>query len=304
MRQHPDPVAAVRAFNRFYTRKLGVLNQHLLDSPYSLAEARVLYELAHQDDLSAREISDALGLDVGYLSRILKGFAEQALISRKPSAEDRRLHRLRLTSKGRLAFDRLDRDSHHQVTAMLDALGPRATRVVQAMTTIETLIDGSDTSQATLRSPRPGDMGWVVQSHGALYAAEYGYDSSFEGLVADIVAKYLAAFAPSRERCWIAEMDGAPVGSIFLVKSSDDVAKIRLLIIDPIARGQRLGHRLASEAIGFARQCGYRTITLWTQSNLVAARKIYERAGFTLVASEPHRSFGQNLIGETWELAL
>jgi ribosomal protein S18 acetylase RimI-like enzyme len=213
---------------------------------------------------------------------------------------------LSLTAKGRLAFGRLNRGSHDHVESMLDGLGACAPRVVQAMTTIEKLLGTKDDQRsiASLRSPRPGDMGWVVQSHGALYAAEYGYDASFEGLVADIVAKYIASFDPSRERCWIAEMDGAPVGSIFLVKASDDVAKIRLLIIDPIARGQSLGHRLTAEAFSFARQCGYRKITLWTQSNLFAARKIYERAGFKLVASEPHRSFGQNLVGETWELAL
>lgn len=304
---HPtDQVAAVRSFNRFYTRHLGVLDQQLLESPYSLTEARVLYELAHRDGLSAREIGDILGLDTGYLSRMLKGFAEKGLIARKPSASDRRQQLLSLTAKGRLAFGRLNRGSHDQVEAMLDELGARAPHVVQAMATIERLL-GTGIEQApvaTLRSPLPGDMGWVVQAHGALYAAEYGYDFSFEGLVADIVAKYLAAFDPSRERCWIAEMDGAPVGSIFLVKASDDVAKIRLLIIDPIARGQRLGQRLTAEATTFARQCGYRKVTLWTQSNLLAARKIYQHAGYRLVASEPHRSFGQNLVGETWELAL
>jgi DNA-binding MarR family transcriptional regulator/ribosomal protein S18 acetylase RimI-like enzyme len=301
-----DPVAAVRAFNRFYTRKLGVLDQQLLESPYSLTEARMLYELAHKDSLSAREIGDTLGLDAGYLSRILKGFTEKGLISRRPSAKDRRLHQLSLTAKGRLAFGRLNRGSHDHVEAMLDGLGANAPRVVQAMTTIEKLLGTADIPPpvATLRSPHPGDMGWVVQSHGALYASEYGFDSSFEGLVADIVAKYLASFDSSRERCWIADMDGRQVGSIFLVKGSDDVAKIRLLIIDPAGRGQGLGHRLVAEAIGFARQCGYRKITLWTQSNLLAARKIYERAGFSLVATEPHRSFGQNLVGETWELAL
>lgn len=304
MSQLSDPVAAVRAFNRFYTRHLGVLDQQLLESPYSLTEARVLYELASKDEQSAKEIGTELKLDAGYLSRILQTFDEKGLVVRKPSPTDRRQYQLSLTAKGRLAFGRLNRGSHDQVTAMLDALGAHATRVVQAMTTIETLLGGNEAPQSTLRSPRPGDMGWVVQSHGALYAAEYGYDASFEGLVADIVAKYLASFDPSRERCWIAEMDGAPVGSVFLVKASDDVAKIRLLIIDPIARGQSLGHRLTAEAISFARQCGYRKITLWTQSNLFAARKIYESAGFKLVASEPHRSFGQNLVGETWELVL
>lgn len=304
MPRSTDPIATVRAFNRFYTRHLGVLDQQLLESPYSLTEARVLYELANKDGQSAKEIGVGLKLDAGYLSRILKDFDDKGLVVRKPSPADRRQYMLSLTAKGRLAFGRLNRGSHDQAAVMLDALGTRAPRVVQAMTTIETLLGDSEPPQATLRSPRPGDMGWVVQSHGALYAAEYGYNASFEGLVAEIVAKYLASFDPSRERCWIAEMDGAPVGSIFLVKASDDVAKIRLLIIDPVARGQNLGHRLTAKAVNFARQCGYRTITLWTQSDLFAARKIYERAGFKLVASEPHRSFGQNLVGETWELVL
>jgi DNA-binding MarR family transcriptional regulator/ribosomal protein S18 acetylase RimI-like enzyme len=299
-------VDAVRAFNRFYTRKLGVLDQQLLESPYSQTEARVLYELADHDGRSAKDIGAELGLDAGYLSRIVQNFAEKGLISRKPLPTDRRQHQLSLTAKGRLAYGRLNRGSHDHVEAMLQALGPRATRVVAAMTTIEQLLGEGETAKsiATLRNPRPGDMGWVVQSHGALYASEYGFDSSFEGLVADIVAKFIASFDPSRECCWIGDIDGAPVGSLFLVKSSDDVAKLRLLIIDPKARGQKLGQRMVTESITFARQCGYRSITLWTQSNLGAARKIYQDAGFALTATEPHRSFGQDLIGETWELVL
>jgi GNAT superfamily N-acetyltransferase len=214
---------------------------------------------------------------------------------------------LSLTAKGRNAFAKLQDLTHASVGAMLQALGPEASaRVVRAMGTIEALLSSPDAAKpiATLRSPQPGDMGWVVQSHGALYAAEYGFDSSFEGLVADIVAKFLAAFDGKRERCWIADLDGAPVGSLFLVRASDDIAKIRLLIIDPAGRGQGLGQRMVAEAIAFARQCGYRKITLWTQNNLGAARKIYQNAGFALTATEPHRSFGQNLIGETWELVL
>ncbi len=193
------------------------------------------------------------------------------------------------------------------IAAMLEGLPPVGNaRLVGAMADIEQLLgDGSAAARpATLREPRPGDMGWVVQSHGALYAREYGFDSSFEGLVAEITAKFLASFDASRERCWIAEIDGAQVGSIFLVRHSDDVAKLRLLLIDPAGRGQRLGHRMVGECIAFAKACGYRKITLWTQSILLAARNIYEKAGFRLVATEPHRSFGQNLIGETWELEL
>ena len=302
-----DQIAAVRAFNRFYTRKLGVLDQHLMKSPFSLSEARVLYELAHRDDLSAKEIGAELGLDAGYLSRIVQNFDDSGLITRKPLASDRRQNRLALTAKGRQAFAKLDRSSHDEVGAMLATLPRGASgQLIGAMGTIERLLGAADapSPRAILRDHRPGAMGWVVQSHGALYASEYGFDSSFEGLVAEIAAKFLASFDASRERCWIADIDGAQVGSIFLVRHSDDVAKLRLLLVDPAGRGQGLGQRLVAECIGFAKACGYRKITLWTQSILVAARKIYQDAGFALVASEPHRSFGQSLIGETWEREL
>jgi DNA-binding MarR family transcriptional regulator/N-acetylglutamate synthase-like GNAT family acetyltransferase len=302
----PD-VAAVRAFNRFYTRKLGVLDQQLLESPFSLSEARVLYELAHRENLSAKEIGAELGLDAGYLSRIVQSFDEAGLISREPLPTDRRQYRLALTAKGRQAYAKLERSTNDHIAAMLEGLPPGGkARLIDSMADIRRLLDdgGALPRTAALREPRPGDMGWVVQSHGALYAREYGFDSSFEGLVAEITAKFLASFDASRERCWIAEIDGAQVGSIFLVRHSDDVAKLRLLLIDPAGRGQRLGHRLVGECIAFAKACGYRRITLWTQSILLAARGIYEKAGFRLVASEPHRSFGQDLIGETWELEL
>src|ERR1700688_3642608 len=302
-----DQIAAVRAFNRFYTRKLGVRDQHLMKSPFSLSEARVLYELAHRDDLSAKEIGAELGLDAGYLSRIVQNFDDSGLITRKPLASDRRQNRLALTAKGRQAFAKLDRSSHDEVGARLAALPRGASgRLIGAMATIERLLGASDGSSlpAVLREPRPGDMGWVVQSHGALYASEYGFDSSFEALVAEIAAKFLTSFDASRERCWIADIDGAQVGSVFLVRHSDDVAKLRLLLVDPAGRGQGLGQRLVGECISFAQACGYRKITLWTQSILVAARKIYQDAGFLLVATEPHRSFGQSLVGETWEREL
>jgi DNA-binding MarR family transcriptional regulator/GNAT superfamily N-acetyltransferase len=302
-----DLIAAVRAFNRFYTRRLGVLEQQLLDSPFSLTEARVLYELAHRDNLSAKVIGSELGLDAGYLSRIVQNFQDQGLITRRASAADRRQYDLGLTAKGRQAFGRLNRSSHDDVAAMLGALPPGSgERLVQAMAAIERLLDqpAGTPPAATLREPRPGDMGWVVQSHGASYAAEYGFDASFEALVAEIAAKFLASYDASRERCWIADIDGSQVGSVFLVRHSDDVAKLRLLLVDPAGRGQGLGHRLVTECIAFARQCGYRKITLWTQSILFAARKIYQDTGFVLVATEPHRSFGQDLIGETWEREL
>ena len=304
--QSDRQISAVRAFNRFYTRKLGVLDQHFMKSPFSLSEGRVLYELAHREDLAAKEIGIELGLDPGYLSRLIQNFDEKGLITRKPLPSDRRQYQLSLTAKGRAAFAKLDRSSDDQVVAMLAALaGGDRQRVVEAMATIERLLDRSPASaRAILREPRPGDMGWVVQSHGALYASEYGFDSSFEALVAEIAAKFLTSFDASRERCWIAELDGVPVGSVFLVKHSDDVAKLRLLLVDPAGRGQGLGQKLVAECIAFAKACGYRNVTLWTQSILLAARKIYQDAGFVLDASEPHRSFGQSLTGETWEREL
>ena len=302
-----DQVSAIRAFNRFYTSKLGVLDQKLLKSPFSLSEARVLYELAHREDAAAKEIGIELGLDPGYLSRIVQKFDEDGLITRKPLASDRRQYRLGLTAKGRQAFAKLERSSHDEVAAMLAALpGSDRRRLVGAMAAIERLLGENSVPRplAILRDPRPGDMGWVVQSHGALYAREYGFDASFEGLVAEIAGKFLTSFDASRERCWIAELDGTQVGSVFLVRQSDDIAKLRLLLVDPAGRGHGLGTRLVRECIAFAQACGYRKITLWTQSILVAARKIYQDEGFVLVATEPHRSFGQSLVGETWELKL
>ena len=299
-----NQIAAVRAFNRFYTRKLGVLDQQLLKSPYSLSEARVLYELAYREELSAKQIGAELGLDAGYLSRIVQNFDENGLITRTPLPADRRQFQLALTAKGRQTFAELERRTQDEIGAMLAAL-PRggSQKLVGAMAEIERLlgVSGAAAAPAILRTHRPGDMGWVVQSHGAFYASEYGFDSSFEALVAEIAAKFLTSFDASRERCWIAERDGVQVGSVFLVKHSDDVAKLRLLLVEPAGRGQRLGQRLVAECVAFARATGYRRITLWTQSILVAARKIYQDAGFVLVATEPHRSFGQDLIGETWE---
>ena len=297
-------VAAVRAFNRFYTSKLGVLDQHLMQSPYSLSEARVLYELAHRQEPLAKAIGTELGLDAGYLSRIVQNFDENGLITRTPLASDRRQYRLALTAEGREAAAKLERRSQDEVGAMLAVL-PRggSQKLVGAMAEIERLLRETATSPrpAILRGHRSGDMGWVVQSHGALYAREYGFDASFEALVAEIAAKFLTSFDASRERCWIAELDGVPVGSVFLVRHTDDVAKLRLLLVDPAGRGRGLGQLLVAECIAFAQARGYRKITLWTQSILGAARRIYQDAGFAPVTSEPHRSFGQSLIGETWE---
>lgn len=299
-------VAAIRRFNRFYTRKIGVLEQQLLQSAFSLTEARVLFELAHRTDPSAKEIGAELGLDPGYLSRIVQTFMENGLVTRKPVPSDRRQYRLALTAKGRKAFGDLNSRSRHDVGGMLDRLPPGdEQRLVSAMSIIERVLDGNaDRPQAMLRAHKPGDMGWIVQQHGLLYAREFDWDISFEGMVAEIVAQFLKNFDPAWERCWIAEIDGAQAGSVVLVKQSHEIAKIRLLLVDPAGRGIGLGKRLVDECVVFARQCGYRKITLWTQSMLLAARGIYESAGFVHVASEPHRSFGHDLIGETWELKL
>jgi DNA-binding MarR family transcriptional regulator/N-acetylglutamate synthase-like GNAT family acetyltransferase len=301
-----DQIAAVRAFTRFYTRKLGVLDQHLLKSPYSLSEARVLYELANGEDLAAKEIGIELGLDPGYLSRIIQNFDESGLITRKPLASDRRQYQLSLTAKGRQAFAKLDRSSHDEVAAMLARLGAEERRaVVNAMTSIEHALEPPpQPTSFLLRSHRPGDIGWVVSRHGAVYAQEYGWDISFEALVAEIGAQFIRSYDPSCEHCWIAEIGGEPAGSVFLVKASDEIAKLRLLLVDKKARGLGVGRALTEQCIRFARDKGFRSITLWTQSILVAARGIYARAGFRLVKEEKHHSFGVDLVGETWELEL
>jgi DNA-binding MarR family transcriptional regulator len=298
--------AAVRAFNRFYTRRIGVLKTGLLDSPFSLTEVRVLYELAHRDGLSAAVLATELELDPGYLSRLLGAFESKGFVARKPAADDRRQRILALTARGRRAFAPLDERAHAEMVDMLRPLAAAAQeRVLAAMNEIgRHLGPGGAAPVLVIRPPRPGDLGWVVQAHGALYAGEFGYDVTFESLVARIVADFGRRNDPRRESCWIAEMGGVPVGSIFLVRQSRHVAKLRLFLVDPSARGLGLGARLVDECIRFARAAGYRAITLWTQSELVAARKLYERAGFRLVASERHQSFGKDLVGENWELTL
>jgi DNA-binding MarR family transcriptional regulator/GNAT superfamily N-acetyltransferase len=302
-----DAVAAVRAFTRFYTRQLGVLDQHLLQSPFSLSEARVLYELAQRAETSAKEIGGLLGLDAGYLSRIVQNFDDKGLITRKPLPSDRRQQQLSLTAKGRQAFARLDRSSNGEVAVMLDALDkPARARLVSAMGTIEQILNPPTTARPAflLRSHRPGDIGWVISRHGAIYAQDYGWDISFEALVAEIGAQFITSFDPVREHCWIAEVDGEPVGSIGLVKVSNDVAKLRLLLVEKKARGLGVGRALTEQCIRFAREAGYTRLVLWTQSCLTAARDIYRRAGFRLTAEQPNHSFGVDLVSETWELEL
>jgi DNA-binding MarR family transcriptional regulator/GNAT superfamily N-acetyltransferase len=302
-----EQISAIRAFNRFYTRKLGVLDQHLLKSPFSLSEARVLYELAHRENAAAKEIGIELGLDAGYLSRIVQKLDEEGLITRKPLASDRRQARLGLTAKGRQASARLERSSHAEIAAMLGRLddGERA-RIVHAMRSIENALEPPAQKPAgfLLRSHRPGDIGWIVSRHGAIYAQEYGWDITFEALAAEITAQFIRSYDPWREHCWIAEIGGEPVGSIFVVKASHQVAKLRLLLVEKKARGLGVGRALTEQCLRFAREAGYSSMTLWTQSILVAARGIYQRAGFERIKEEKHHSFGVDLVGETWERAL
>jgi DNA-binding MarR family transcriptional regulator/N-acetylglutamate synthase-like GNAT family acetyltransferase len=300
-------VAAIRRFNRFYTRQIGVLNEGLLNSSFTLAEARVIYELAHQEQTTAGALGNQLGLDSGYLSRILQSFKRRGLLDTQPDDADRRQRVLRLTQAGQEAFAVLNARSYSQIEAMLNQLAfDDQQRLVAAMRSIEDLLGARPEHSVPyiLRPHQPGDIGWVVHRHGLLYAAEYGWDEHFEALVASVVAQFIQHYDPRRERCWIAEMNGEIVGSVFLVKQSDSVAKLRLLLVEPKARGLGIGTRLVGECIRLARQFGYTTLTLWTNSVLLAARQIYVQAGFQLVSQEPHHSFGHGLVGETWELAL
>jgi DNA-binding MarR family transcriptional regulator/GNAT superfamily N-acetyltransferase len=302
-------IASIRAFNRFYTRRAGVLGDRLLRSPFSLTEMRVLYELAHRDPITASDLRADLGIDAGYLSRILRSFSTRKLVERTHAPADRRRHLLRLTARGRRAVAPLEQRARQDVGAMIGRLpGSDQRALVAAMETIQKLLgQPSDAAAAPylLRSHEPGDMGWVVHQHGATYAREWGYNAEFEALVARIVADFLDRFDPKRERCWIAEKDGENVGSVFLVRKSKTVAKLRLLLVDPRARGLGIGGRLVDECIRFARHAGYRKLTLWTQRELGAARALYQRAGFTCVGSQPHDRFGkQGLIAETWDLRL
>jgi DNA-binding MarR family transcriptional regulator/N-acetylglutamate synthase-like GNAT family acetyltransferase len=301
-------VAAVRAFNRFYTRRIGVLGDHLLESPYSLSEMRVLYELAHREQPTAAALGRDLGLDAGYLSRILRRFEARKLVARARAAHDGRQAMLRLTPRGRATFAPLDARARQEIAALLGRLPDAGQRdVVEAMATIERRMGREAAAPAlVLRPHQPGDMGWVVHRHGAIYASEWGYNHEFEALVARIVADFLDGFDPARERCWIAERDGEMAGSVFLVSKSKTVAKLRLLLVEPSARGLGLGRRLVDECIRFARHAGYRKITLWTQSELEAARRIYQSAGFVRVHGDPPgRSFGKDgLVAETWDLDL
>jgi DNA-binding MarR family transcriptional regulator/GNAT superfamily N-acetyltransferase len=303
-------VAAVRRFSRFYTRRLGILQDPFLQTSFSLTEARVLYELAHRDKPTASEIAEALGLDRGYLSRILRGFMERDLVYKTSSREDGRQNLLSLTSRGRMSFAAIDKRSQDDVASILAKIpAGEQDRVVSAMGAIERLLDATHDPERqqpayVLRPPATGEMGWVVARHAALYAQEYGWGVRFEGLCAEIVAQMIAGHDPARDRHVIADIDGEPVGSVFCVKETGEVARLRLLLVEPKARGLGIGSRLVDECIRFARDAGYRKMTLWTHSVLVAARRIYQAAGFELVAQKKHADWGVPVVGETWEREL
>ncbi|HEV2289272.1 MAG TPA: helix-turn-helix domain-containing GNAT family N-acetyltransferase [Candidatus Acidoferrales bacterium] len=304
-------IDAIRRFNRFYTKRIGVLDESFLHTPFSLAEGRVLYEIAQLENPSASAVARNLSLDTGYLSRILRDFVRRGFVDKKRSASDGRQSFLALTARGRKALAPLDRRANEEVGAMLRALPAKEqARLASAMDTIANLLgDKSKEKPASgapylLRFHQSGDMGWIVHRHGVLYSQEYGYDEQFEALCARIVGEFIQNFDAKRERCWIAEREGEIVGSVFLVKKSKSVAKLRLLYVEPIARGLGIGRRLVEECIRFARQAGYKKITLWTQSHLDSARRIYKAAGFRRVHSESHHSFSLDLVAETWDLAL
>jgi DNA-binding MarR family transcriptional regulator/GNAT superfamily N-acetyltransferase len=302
-----DPqVAAIRAFNRFYTRKIGVVDE-VASSPFSLAEARVLYELARCEQSTATDIRKELGLDAGYMSRILHDFERRRLVRRQQSETDERQKFLSLTVRGRRAFAPLDERSNRDVAAMLEELSPTERKqLVDAVKTVRRLL-GDNAEPRTpylLRQHQPGDMGWIVHRQAILYAEEYGWDATYEALAAEIVAQFIKNYDPKRERCWITEKDGARVGAVFVAKASHEIAKLRLLHVEPEARGLGIGKRLVEECVRFAQQAGYSKITLWTQSILHAARHLYKQAGFQVVREEQHHSFGKDLTAETWELEL
>lgn len=311
----PARIEAVRAFNRFYTRRIGVLHEGLLQSKFSLTETRVLWELAHCESTTASALARELDLDAGYLSRLLRSLRERGLIRSERSKADARHVELQLSAAGRRAFAPLDTRSRDEIGALLAGLNEdQQQRLLQSIRTIHQLLDDAPkrVSPYLLRAHRAGDMGWVVSRHGALYAQEYGWTLDFEALVARIAADFIERFDPAREACWIAERDGANVGCVFLVQARDEatqavrpgIAQLRLLIVEPSARGLGLGERLVTECERFAREKGYERIVLWTNANLLAARGIYRKAGYVLTGSEPHHSFGHDLVGETWELAL
>jgi DNA-binding MarR family transcriptional regulator/predicted N-acetyltransferase YhbS len=305
--QKADPVAAVRAFNRFYTGRIGVLGDGFLRTQHSLTEARVLYELGDREVVEVADLRRDLEIDAGYLSRLLSRLEEQGLVTRERSQDDGRRQRVRLTDDGAAAFAELDRRSAAEIGELLDGLGDeRRQRLVAAMQAIAGLLDDDPRADGALvlRAPNPGDYGWIVHRHGVQYAEEYGWDETFEALVARIVADYAEHHEPRREAAWIAEVDGEPVGCVLCVRKDDATAQLRLLLVDPRARGHGIGGRLIDECLRFARRAGYEQIVLWTNDVLHDARRLYERAGFELVESGAHHAFGHDLVEQTWSQRL
>jgi DNA-binding MarR family transcriptional regulator/GNAT superfamily N-acetyltransferase len=301
-----ERVTAIRSFNRFYTRVLGLLSEGLLQTPYSLTEARVVFELAKGDTMEVVELRRGLGLDAGHLSRVLGRLESEGLVTRSRSQADARRQRASLTTQGRKAFRNLDRRSATEIRSLLRPLSDEEQgRLVAAMTTIRRLLEGSPRPPSyVLRPPRAGDFGWVVNRHGVVYAQEYGWDQSFEALVARIVADYVDRRNPTREAAWIAEVDGEPAGCVFCVRKDESTAQLRLMLVEPWARGMGIGTRLCQECIRFARSVGYDHMMLWTNDVLVDARRIYQRLGFTVGEEEIHHSFGHDLVGQNWWLKL
>jgi DNA-binding MarR family transcriptional regulator/GNAT superfamily N-acetyltransferase len=298
----------IRRFNRFYTRQIGVLRRGHLDSEFTLAEVRVLYELANRPTTTAAQLAEELDLDAGYLSRMLRGFSRKRLISRKRQIDDGRERAISLTPAGRAVFAQLDQVAREGIANLIAPLDSREqSELVGAMTVIERLLGSSASSSRTpsppwvLRQPDPGDLGWILHRHGVLYTREYGWDWRFEGLVAGVLSEFVAKFVPSRDRCWVAERDGKIIGSVFVVQSSPTLARLRLLYVEPSARGLGVGRALVRECLQFARKAGYQRMTLWTNSVLTSARRIYEAEGFELTESGLHDHFGVELTGETWE---
>lgn len=300
-----DHVASFREFNRFHTRLVGALNEHLLASDYTLPQVRVLYEVANapaKAPPSARDLGEALGMDTGYLSRIVTGLADDGLIEREPSEQNAKRLALTLSEKGRRVFDRLNVASANEAAAILEELSDQEQReLVGAMSKVRRLLgDGPNEATFILRDPEPGDLGWIVYQHGRLYAKEYGWGWTFEALVAEIVGNFAKSYDPSCERCWVAEREGEVIGSVFIMRQDEETAKLRLLYVDPSARGLGLGRRLVEETMRFARDKGYKRMALWTNDVLVSARRIYEAAGFKLLEEEQHHSFGKDLVGQVW----
>jgi DNA-binding MarR family transcriptional regulator/GNAT superfamily N-acetyltransferase len=299
-----ERVEAVRAFNRFWTNRIGALNSGLLDTPYSLTEARVIFELAQGDSMDLAHLRKELDIDAGYLSRLMNRFKEEGLVEAKPSRSDGRRQIVRLTHRGREVFEDLDARTVNQVERMLsDFTEEDQRRFVSALGTIREVFDAAPGQQPyVIRSLRPGDLGWVVHRHGLIYSQEFGWDESFEALVARVAAEYVERRDESRDNAWIAEVDGHPAGCVFCVKQDEKVARLRLLLVEPRARGMGIGARLVDECIRFAKRAGYEQVTLWTNDVLVSARRIYEAAGFRLIHEGPHHSFGHDLVGQDWLL--